>query len=290
MTDLGKLSYYLGIEVRQEADYIELKQSGYAEKLLKRAGMGDCNPTKYLMDPKEQISKNEGGHAVDATVYKSLVGGLRYLVNTRPDIAFSVGIVSRYMEYPTTLHLNAVKKILRYVKGTLQFGLIYNQNSGNNVVTGYSDSDLGGTIDDRQSTGGLAYYLNQSLVSWVSQKQRVVALSSCESEFMAATTAACQGIWMRNVLSQITGDKLGPVVLFIDNKSAIDLAKNPMFHGRSKHIDIRFHFIRECVERGDVIVKHVSNSQQRADGLTKALATIKFEKMRNLLGVRELKK
>lgn len=288
MTDLGKLCYYLGIEVKQEAGYIELKQSGYAAKLLERAGMSDCNPNKYPMDPKEEILKDEKGRAVDATMYKSLVGGLRYLVNTRPDIAFSVGMVSRYMERPTTLHLSSVKRIMRYVKGTLQFGLIYNQHSGNNVVTGYSDSDLGGAIDDRRSTGGMAYYLNESLISWVSQKQRVVALSSCEAELMAATAAACQGIWLKNVLGQITGDKLGPVVLFIDNKSAIDLAKNPMFHGRSKHIDVRFHFIRECVERGEVIVKHVSSLEQRADGMTKALATIKFEKMRNLLGVREL--
>ncbi|XP_074341891.1 secreted RxLR effector protein 161-like [Apium graveolens] len=136
------------------------------------------------MDPKEQISKDEGGRVVDATMYKSLVGGLRYLVNTQPDIAFSVKIVSRYMERPTALHLNAMKRILRYVNGILQFGLIYNQNSGNNIVTGYSDSDLGGTIDDRRSKGGMAYYLNESLISWVSQKQRVVALSSCEAEFI----------------------------------------------------------------------------------------------------------
>lgn len=132
--------------------------------------------------------------------------------------------------------------------------------------------------------------MNDSVISWVSQKQRVVALSTCEAEFMAATAAACQGIWIRNVLRQITGDHIGPVVLFIDNKSAIDLAKNPMFHGRSKHIDIRFHFIRECVERGEIVVKHISGEKQRADCLTKALATIEFERMRNLLGVKELKK
>ncbi|KAL8094205.1 hypothetical protein AgCh_035908 [Apium graveolens] len=161
MMDLGKLSYYLRIEVRQEAEYIELKQSGYAEKLLEKVGMNDCNPTKYPMDPKEQISKDEKGRPVDATAYKSIVGGLRYLVNTRPDIAFSVGVVSRYMECPTMIHLSAVKRILRYVKGTLQYGLIYAQNSGNNVITRFSDSDLGGVIDDRRSTGGKSSTKNQ---------------------------------------------------------------------------------------------------------------------------------
>ena len=289
MTDLGKLSYYLGIEVSQGEGFIELKQSSYAKKILEKAGLEDCNPSKYPMDLKEQISKDEGGKTVDPTMFKSMVGGLRYLVNTRPDIAFSVGVVSRYMERPTTLHLSAVKRILRYVKGTVHYGLMYSSDSGNNMITGFSDSDLGGIIDDRKSTGGMAYYLNESLISWVSQKQRCVALSTCEAEFMAATAAACQGIWLRNVLNQISAEVIGPVVLYIDNMSAIDLAKNPVFHGRSKHIDIRYHFIRECVERGEIIVKHVRSDQQRADCLTKALATVKFQKMRSLLGVKELK-
>lgn len=155
-------------------------------------------------------------------------------------------------------------------------------------MTRYSDSDLSGYVKDRRSIGGMAFYLNESLVTWVSTKQRCVALSSCETEFMAATAAACQGIWLRNLLIQITGEKIGPVTLLIDNKSEIDLAKNPTFHGRSKHIDIRYHFIRERVEQGELIVEHVSSSNKKADVLTKALATVKFERMRRLLGVKEL--
>ncbi|XP_074323621.1 secreted RxLR effector protein 161-like [Apium graveolens] len=177
-----------------------------------------------------------------------MVGGPRYLVHTRPDIAYSVGVVSRYMEKPTKKHLDAVKRILRYIKGTIQYGLVYSKDSGNNILTGFSDSDLGGQVDDRKSTGGMIFYLNESAITWVSQKQKYVALSSCEAEFMAATAATCQGIWLRNILSRITSEAVGPVVLYINNRSAIDLAKNPMFYGRSKHIDIRFHFIRECVE------------------------------------------
>lgn len=172
---------------------------------------------------------------MDVTQFKSMVGGLRYLVHTRPDIAYAVGIVSRFMERPTVMHLNAVKRIIRYVKGTLEFGLVYSRENGNNILTGYSDSDLAGHIEDRKSTSGMAFYLNDSLITWVSQKQKFVALSSCEAEFMAATAAACQGIWLRNLLSQVTDESVGPVILYIDNKSAIDLAKNPMFHGRSKH-------------------------------------------------------
>lgn len=179
MSDMGLLSYYLGIDVRQNNGCIELRQTGYAKKVLERAGLADCNPTKFPMDPKEIITKDESGKGVNSTEFKSLVGGLRYLVHTRPDIAYSVGIVSRYMERPTVLHLNAVKRILRYIKGTLEFGLVYSKDGGNNMLSGYSDSDHAGNTDDRKSTGGMAFYLNESLVTWVSQKQRCVALSSC---------------------------------------------------------------------------------------------------------------
>ncbi|XP_063940548.1 secreted RxLR effector protein 161-like [Daucus carota subsp. sativus] len=217
------------------------------------------------MDPKEQLTKDEGGVRVDATKFRSMVGGLRYLVHTRPDIAFSVGIVSRFMEAPTIMQMNVIKRILRYVKGTQEIGLVYSRKNGNNELKGYSDSDHAGHIEDRRSTVGMVFYLNESLVTWVSQKQRCIALSSCEAEFMATTAAACQSIWLRKLLEQVTDETIGPVVLYLDNKSAIDLSKNPVFHGCSKHIDVQYHFIRECVERGEIIVKHVSSENQRAD-------------------------
>lgn len=137
MTDLGKLNYYLGIEVEQGEGCIKLRQTGYAKKIIEKAGMKGCNPTKYPMDPKEQIDKDEGGKTVDVTRYKSIIGGLRYLVHTKPDIAYSVGIASRYMERPTTVHQNAVERIFRYVQGTLHFGLVYSKNSGNNIVIAF---------------------------------------------------------------------------------------------------------------------------------------------------------
>ncbi|XP_074328332.1 secreted RxLR effector protein 161-like [Apium graveolens] len=191
------------------------------------------------------------------------------------------------MEKPTILYQNAAKRILRYIKGTLDFGLIYTRDNKNNMITGYLDSDLAGHVEDRKSTGGMVFYLNESLVTWVSQKQRCVALSSCEAEFIAETAAACQAIWLRNLLTRITGEELGPVMLYIDNKSTIDLAENPVFHER---IHVRYHFIRECVERGEVIVKHIRSELQRANVLTKDLVTVKFERMRHLLGVRNVDK
>lgn len=190
------------------------------------------------------------------------------------------------MERPTVQHLQAVKRILRYIKGTIDFGLVYKRGSGKDDVIGYSDSNHARDVNDRRSTGGMAFYLNENLITWASQKQRCVALSSCEAEFMAATSATCQGIWIHRLLSEIMGERISPITLYLDNKSAINLVKNLVFHGRSKHIDTRYHFIRECVERGDVIVKFVCSNEQKADIFTKSLGKLKFVEMRNELGVK----
>ncbi|KAI3510533.1 hypothetical protein L1887_17599 [Cichorium endivia] len=288
MSDLGSLSYYLGIEVSQREDGITLKQTAYAKNILEKAGMAECNSCKYPMEPKLELTKDEEGDPVNPTEYRSIIGGLRYLTHTRPDIVYAVGIVSRFMERPTVKHLQAVKHILRYIKGTVDYGLVYTRGSDEKDVTRYTDSDLARDVNDRRSTSGMAFYLNENLVTWASQKQRSVALSSCEAEFMAATSATCQGIWIRRLLIELTGKTVSPVVLYVDNKSAIELMKNPVFHGRSKHIDTRFHFIRECVENGDILVKHVSTNKQKADILTKSMARNKFEEMRNLLGVKRI--
>ncbi|XP_074337618.1 secreted RxLR effector protein 161-like [Apium graveolens] len=143
------------------------------------------------------------------------------------------------MERPTALHHNAVKRILCYVKGTVGYGLVYTKRGGNNLLSGYSDSDLAGNIEDGRSTSGMAFYLDENLITWVSQKQYCVALSSCEAEFMAATAAACQAAWLRNLLGKITDLKLGVVTIYVDNRSAIDLARNPVFHGRTLSFDSR---------------------------------------------------
>ncbi|XP_074379166.1 secreted RxLR effector protein 161-like [Apium graveolens] len=184
--------------------------------------MRDCKPVTYPMETKLQLTKDENGELVDETQFRSMMGGLRYLVHTRPDIAYLVVVVSGYMEKPTALHLNAVKRILHYIKGTIEYGLRYSRGVGNYILSGYADSDLDGSLDDRRSTGGISFYLNDNLITWVSQKQRCIVLSSCEAEFMAATAAACQGIWLQNLLKQITDTSPGSIIIYVDNKSAID--------------------------------------------------------------------
>ncbi|CAM8905517.1 unnamed protein product [Rhodiola kirilowii] len=224
MSDLGLLSYYLGIEVEQKDGFIALKQSAYAKKILEQSGMMECNSNKVPMEPKLKIGKDENGVPANATEYRK-----------------------------------AVKQILRYLKGSLNFGLKYKKGE-DEVLIGYSDSNLAEDIDDRRST----------------------------TEFMAATSAACQAVWLRRLLTDLTGNKAKEVNLYVDNKSAIALMKNPVFHRRSKHIDTRFHFIRECVEKGDIIISHVCTDEQKADILTKALAKVKFLQMRKMLGVADL--
>jgi hypothetical protein len=184
--------------------------------------------------------------------------------------------------------MQAVKQILRYLKGTLGYGLVYAQERKDEVLTGYSDSDVGGDLVGRRSTAGMAFYLNESLITWNSHKEKTVALSSCETEFMAATEAAKQAIWLRRLLSELTRNQPKAVVMYVDNNSAIALMKNHVFHGKSKHIDIKYYFIRECVENGHVVVKRVSTLGQKADALTKSMPTVKLGIMIHLLGVRQL--
>ncbi|KAF0924771.1 hypothetical protein E2562_014570 [Oryza meyeriana var. granulata] len=288
MSDLGLLHYYLDIEVAQGDGGITIKQATYAKKVLEQFGMSECNPTKFPMELRTQLHKDGEGHPADAMEYRRIIGCLRYLLHTRPDMSFAVGVASRFIERPTVMHHKAVKQILRYLKGIIHYGLVYSKGGGAEVITGYTDSDLAGDLDDRKSTGGMAFYVNESLVAWSSQKQRTVALSSCEAEFMAATAAACQALWLRSLLAELNKEQPRPVKVFVDNKSAIALMKNPVFHGRSKHIDTRFHFIRECVEGGQIVVKFMRMEEQRADPLTKALPVVKLVTMRHLLGVCDL--
>ena len=227
--------------------------------------------------------------ARDTTKFRSIVGFLRYLVNTRPDIAYSVGMVSRFMESPTTEHWAAIKRIIRYIAGTTEYGCRYTCGSHSNLkLLGYSDSDHAGDLEKRKSTSGVVFFLNGNLVTWSSQKQRVVSLSSCEAEYIAGASAACQGVWLTRLIADLTGEKLKNFKLLMDRKSAIELSKNPVYHERSKHIDTRYHFIRECVSDGIAEVEHVGTDKQLADIMTKPLGRVKFVEMRQELGVSQV--
>jgi hypothetical protein len=192
------------------------------------------------------------------------------------------------MERPTVEHQAAVKHVLRYVAGTLRLGCWFPRNAGEGAeLVGYSDSDHAGDQDDRKSTSGAFFFLGSSPISWQSQKQQIVTLSSCEAEYVAGTGAVCQGVWLARLLGELKDEDTQTFELFIDNKSDISLSKNPVFHDRSKHIDLRYHFIRECAEVGKVEVKYVSTDEQLADVLTKPLGRIRFQELRSKIGMVE---
>lgn len=280
MSDLGLLSLYLGIEVSQQPGRITLKQSSFSIKLLEKAGMADCNPTHAPMEARLKLSKRSTNHAVDATFYRSIVGSLRYLVHTRPDISFAVGKVSRFMEAPTTEHLSAVKHLLRKIAGTADYGCIYTSAPQGASLKGYSDADLAGDLDDRKSTTGTLFFFGNSPVAWQSQKQSGVSLSSCQAEYIAAATAACQGVWLGLLLGDLLGCEPLVAELFVDNMSAIQLCKNPVFHDQSKHIVTRYHYIRECIEDETVTVEYINTEDQLADIFIKTLGRVRFQILR----------
>ena len=288
MSDLGLLSYYLGIEVQQREGEITLCQAAYAGKIVERAGLSDCNPCHTPMEHRLQLAKlGEDAQTVDATAYRSLVGSLRYLVNTRPDIIHAVGVVSRHMSAPGKAHWAAVKQILRYIRGTLDYGLRY-KTGASATLHGFSDSDHAGDVNDIRSTSGIVFFIGNSPVSWTSQKQGVVAVSSCEAEYVAAAAAASQGVWLNRLIGELEAKEQPKFLLMVDNKSAIALCKNPVHHGRSKHIDTKFHYTRERIEAGEMDVDHVRTEEQLADILTKALGRTKFVELRQKVGVQKI--
>jgi len=215
--------------------------------------MSSCNLVHVPMELNASLSKSIKEDKIHEREYRRAIGCLRYLLHMRPDLSFSVGVLSRYMQDPRTSHGAALKQVLRYLRGTCTLGLFYPRDQGTELV-GFSDASYNVDADDGKSTTGHMFYFGKSPITWCSQKQEIVALSSCEAEFMAATEAAKQAIWLQECLSEIVGEECKKVTIRVDNKSAIALTKNHVFHGRSEHIHMRFHFIRECVENDQVEV------------------------------------
>ena len=235
-----------------------------------------CNPAHTLMEEKLKLSRESTAEEADPTYYRRRIGSLCYLVHTRPDIAFAVGYMSWFMERLTMEHVQAVKRILRYVAGTLDYGLHYGRAPDTARFVGYCDSDLAGDVDTSKSTTGTMFFLGDCLVSWQSLKQKVVALLSCEAEYIATTTTATQAVWLSRMLAELLGRKVDVVELKVDNKPALALAKNPVFHETSKHIRIKYYFIKDCLEDRSIKASHIAATDQLADILTKSLGKSKF--------------
>ncbi|CAL1407137.1 unnamed protein product [Linum trigynum] len=284
MTDLGLMKYFLGIQVKQSPGEIFISQEKYTEDMLKRFHMATCKPISTPMALNEKLQRNDGAEKVDGKLYRSLVGSLIYLTHTRPDICHSVSLISRFMNEPSKLHFAAAKRILRYLQGTKKLGLTYKKEA-ESKLTGYTDSDWAGSLDDRKSTSGYIFCLGSKPISWSSKKQKAVALSSAEAEYIAATDAACEAVWLKRLIFDLQQNENGPTIIHCDNMSAIAMTKNPVFHARSKHIELRHHFIRDLVNEGLIEMEFINTNDQPADIMTKAVTREKFEKFKELLQI-----
>ncbi|CAL9011462.1 unnamed protein product, partial [Prunus brigantina] len=239
MSMVGELTYFLGLQVNQSDDGIFICQSKYAKDLVKKFGLDTSKKARTPMCSKVKICADLDGDSVDQKSYRSMIGSLLYLTPSRPDIAFNVGICARFQANPKESHHKAVKRIIKYVNSTTDFGLWYSKQD-NTALLGYCDSDYAGCVDDRKSTSGGCFFVGQNLVSWLSKKQTSVALSSTESEYIAAGNCCTQLIWMKQMLRDY-GIIEDTFIVYCDNISALCLAKNPIQHTRTKHIDIRHH-------------------------------------------------
>uniref|UniRef100_A0A2N9F808 Uncharacterized protein n=1 Tax=Fagus sylvatica TaxID=28930 RepID=A0A2N9F808_FAGSY len=283
LKDLGSLHYFLGLQVTRTSNSLYIKQTKYASDLLKKHHMLECKPASSPSCPNTRLSLHHGELLTDPHAYRSMVGALHYLTFTRPDISFAVHQVCQYMSTPTTTHLAAAKRVLRYIRGTLHHGIEF--TPGPLTLSAYTDADWAGDPDDRRSTSGFLVYLGNNAITWSAKKQPTVSRSSTESEYRALAIASVEICWIRTLLKDLCIYISDPPILWCDNVSALAIASNPVFHARTKHIEVDFHFVRERVLRKDLVVKFVSTIDQLADIFTKSLPTHRFLDLRRNLTV-----
>jgi hypothetical protein len=289
--DMGAASFFLGMKITRHADGgYSLEQPRYVHDMLARFSMTNCKPASTPVPIGLKLSRYDGELLPPDHQYQALVGSLIYLsINTRPDISHAVGILSRFMAYPTTAHWDVAKHVLRYLKGTSTLGLRFHgpastENQGVCAWEMFSDADFAADVDKRRSTTGAVMMMQGAAVSWTSKLQSIVATSTAEAEFIAAAMASKEGLWVRKMLGDIYG-KVSPLMLRVDNQPAIVLLTEHTAgqSGRTKHIDVQFHFVRDRYQHGDLAIKFVSTEDQRADIFTKQLPGPAFRKHRSII-------
>nr|KAJ0186081.1 hypothetical protein LSAT_V11C900483530 [Lactuca sativa] len=269
MSMMGKMTFFLGLEVQQQKTGISICQSKYISDLLVKYSLSDCKPASTPVSKTDKLHADPTGTDVNHSLYRGMIGSLLYLTASRPDIMFGTILCARFQANPKESHLMAVKRIFRYLKGTQNLALWYPRDSAFELY-GYADSDYAGCNLDKKSTSGGCHFLGNRLIRWSSKKQTSVAISTAEAEYVAAGRCCAQLLWIQNQLLDY-GFKFSKTPIYCDNTSAIQITQNPVQHSKIKHIEIRHHFIRDNVEKGKVVLEHVKTSEQLADIFTKAL-------------------
>ncbi|GJY18015.1 putative ribonuclease H-like domain-containing protein [Tanacetum coccineum] len=283
MSSMGELTFFLGLQVKQNKGGIFISQDKYVAEILKKFDLVNVKAAITPMETKLPLTKDEEAFDVDVHLYRSMIGSLMYLTASRPDIMYAVCVCSRFQVTPKTSHLNAVKRIFKYLKGKPNLGLWYPRESPLHLEA-FSDSDYGGSNLDRKSTTGGCQFLGQRLISWQCKKQTIVATSTTEAEYVAAANCCGQVLWVQNQLLDY-GFNFMNTKIHIDNESTICIVKNPVYHSKTKHIEIRHHFIRDCYEKKLISVEKIHTDLNVADLLTKPFDGPRFNYLVVSIGI-----
>ena len=296
LKELGPSSSLLAVAIGRDRSkrLLTLSQQQFIEDVLERFGMSDCHPVTTPLDPGARLSKEQAPRddaerkQMQTRPYAALVGALMYLaVATRPDIAHAVGVLARFSSDPGPAHWTALKHLCRYLQGTKSLKLCYEPDpQQQEMFTAYADADFGGDVDGRRSTSGMVVKMGTGAISWASKLQPIVTLSTTEAEYVSATAAGQEILWLRNLFSELGFEPKGASTLHLDNQSALAVTRNPEHHGRMKHLDLRYYWLRDAVKAGLIDVRYISTKDMPADIMTKALSRGVVEEMRRMLGLR----
>jgi hypothetical protein len=283
LKQLGFPHYFLGIELIPIESGLLLSQHGYIRELLDKFNMSGAKSTTTPLCMTTPLKLNDGSAPADSKMFRTMVGALQYITLTRPDLSFAINKLSQFMHQPTQVHLQQLKRVLRYLKFTINHSLKLTKPT-HLKLQAFTDADWGGNYDDKTSTSAYIIYFGGNPVSWLSKRQKTVARSSTEAEYRSAANTSAEIMWLSNLLGELGVPSQIPT-LVCDNIGTTYLCSNPVFHSRMKHIALDYHFVRQQVQNGKLIVSHISTKDQLADILTKPLHRTRFSLLRDKIGV-----